>query len=217
MMTKDGTPGSRTDRRKRGPWKRMTDPMDKPTQDDPDLADAMAAAAGDEAAFARIVRRRQGEIGRQMWHFTRDRTDHESLVQEVFVGAFLSLPRYRGTAPVMHWLRRIATRTGYQYWKRQTRRRGPLAALETAWSEHALRAVDGGEPSEAAGCLFELLRRLPDKDRLVLTLIYFEECSMAEAAERTGWSVTLVKVRAFRARHRLRVLLEEAGYGPKKH
>ena len=194
----------------------MADPEDKSTQDDPDLADAMAAAAGDEAAFARIVRRRQGEIARQMWHFTRDRSDHEALVQEVFVGAFVSLPRYRGTAPVMHWLRRIATRTGYQYWKRQARRRGSLAALESAWSEHALRAVDGGEPSDAAECLFELLRRLPDKDRLVLTLVYFEECSMAEAAERTGWSVTLVKVRVFRARHRLRALLEEAGYGPKQ-
>ncbi len=195
----------------------MADREDKSTQDDPDLADAMAAAAGDEVAFARIVRRRQGEIARQMWHFTRDRHDHEALVQEVFVGAFLSLPRYRGTAPVLHWLRRIATRTGYQHWKRQTRKRGPLAALESAWTEHALRAADGGAPSEAAECLFELLRRLPDKDRLVLTLIYFEECSMAEAAERMGWSVTLVKVRAFRARHRLRALLEEAGYGPKQH
>jgi len=193
----------------------MADPKDTPAQADPDFADAMAAAAGDEAAYARIVRRRQGEIARQMWHFTRDRNDHEALVQEVFVAAYLSLPRYRGTAPVLHWLRRIATRTGYQYWKRQTRKRGPLAALETAWTEHALRASDGGEPSEAAGCLFELLRRLPDKDRLVLTLVYFEECSMAEAAERMGWSVTLVKVRAFRARQRLRALLEEAGYGPK--
>ena len=194
----------------------MADQEDKSTQDDPDLADAMAAAAGDEAAFARIVRRRQGEIARQMWHFTRDRSDHEALVQEVFVGAFVSLSRYRGTAPVMHWLRRIATRTGYQYWKRQARRRGPLAALESAWSGQARRAMDGGAPSDAAECLFELLRRLPDKDRLVLTLIYFEECSMAEAAERMGWSVTLVKVRTFRARRRLRALLEEAGYGPKQ-
>ncbi len=222
-MAVDGAPGRGTDRlapssggsaRKHSQWKHMADREDKSTQGDPDLADALAAAAGDEAAFARIVRRRQVEIARQMWHFTRDRHDHEALVQEVFVGAYLGLTRYRGSAPVLHWLRRIATRTGYQYWKRQARKRGPLAALETAWTEHALRAADGGEASEAAQCLFELLRRLPDKDRLVLTLVYFEECSMAEAAERTGWSVTLTKVRAFRARQRLRALLEEAGYGP---
>ena len=92
-----------------------------------------------------------------------------------------------------------------------------MAALETAWTEQARRSPDGGTPSEAAEALFELLRRLPDKDRLVLTLVYFEECSTAEAAERMGWSVTLVKVRAFRARHRLRALLEEAGHGPKQH
>ena len=132
------------------------------------------------------------------------------------MGAFVSLPRYRGTAPVLHWLRRIATRTGYQYWKRRARRRGPLAALESAWTEHALRAADRGAASEAAECLFELLGRLPAKDRLVLTLIYSEECSMAEVAGRMGGSVALAKVRAFRARHRLRALLEEAGHGPKQ-
>jgi len=84
-MTLDGAPGSRTDlAREQRQWKGMADPADKSTQDDSDLADAMAAAAGDEAAFARIVRRRQGEISRQMWHFTRDRGDHEALVQEAF-------------------------------------------------------------------------------------------------------------------------------------
>ena len=185
-----------------------------PTREDPDLADALAAAGGDEAAFGQIVRRHQGEIARQMWHFTRDHTDHAALVQEVFVAAYLALPRYRGAAPLLHWLRRIATRTGYQYWRRQTRRRGSLAALEKDWTEQAVRAAECRAPSEAAECLFELLRRLPDKDRLVLTLVYFEECSMAEVAERMGWSVTLVKVRAFRARQKLRSLLEEAGYGP---
>jgi RNA polymerase sigma-70 factor (ECF subfamily) len=46
------------------------------------------------------------------------------------------------------------------------------------------------------------------RDRLVLMLIYLEGCSVAEAAEATGWSRTMVKVQAHRARRRLRALLE---------
>ena len=51
--------------------------------------------------------------------------------------------------------------------------------------------------------------------RLILTLQYFEECDTREIASRTGWSRTLVKVRAFRARRKLKALLTEAGFGRK--
>jgi len=57
-----------------------------------------------------------------------------------------------------------------------------------------------------------LLETLPPKDRLVLTLFYFEGWDMGEIAERVGWSRTLVKVRAHRARRKLRALLEEEGF-----
>jgi RNA polymerase sigma-70 factor (ECF subfamily) len=51
--------------------------------------------------------------------------------------------------------------------------------------------------------------RLPEKDRLILTLLELEERSVAEIAELTGWSVSNVKVRAFRARKKLKTVLEE--------
>jgi len=44
-------------------------------------------------------------------------------------------------------------------------------------------------------------------------LHYFEGCDTREIAERVGWTRSLVKVRAFRARKKLKALLEEAGYG----
>ena len=53
-----------------------------------------------------------------------------------------------------------------------------------------------------------LLARLPPRDRLVLTLIYLDGCSVAEAAELTGWSQTMTKVQAHRARKKLKKLLE---------
>ena len=178
-----------------------------------DRLDIDASLRGDEAAYARLVRRYEPDLVRQMSHYTRDRDVLRELVQQVFIDAYRSLPRYRPEAPVLHWLRRIASRVGYRYWKVRRRERERTIPLEE-WHERVLASPpEVQEPSEAAEHLFALLERLAPKDRAVLTLMYFEECDVRMIAERMGWSQTLVKVRAFRARRRLRTMLEEAGYG----
>ncbi len=179
---------------------------------DNDQRDIQASRKGDEEAFARLVRRYETQVAAQMWRFTRDRGTLEELVQDVFVECYRSLAGYRGRAPFLHWLRKIATRTGYRYWKAQARERRRKAQLEAWQNEQAPMPADP-EPSEAAEYLHRLLERLPPADRLVLTLQYFEECSTREIAERTGWNLALVKVRAFRARRKLKALLERAGFG----
>lgn len=70
--------------------------------------------------------------------------------------------------------------------------------------------VNSWEPSDTAEYVYRVLELLDPKDRLVLTLQYFEGCSTREIAERMGWTLSLVKVRAFRARRKLRALLLEA-------
>ena len=89
--------------------------------DDAMLADVKAAASGDGEAYGRVIRRYQETIARRMVRFTRDRRTIEELVHDVFVEAYFSLPRYRGDAPLEHWLQRIATRVGYRYWTRRSR------------------------------------------------------------------------------------------------
>lgn len=172
-----------------------------------DAEDIAASLAGDECAYARLMGRYQPMVARQMLRFSRDRGTVEELVQEVFVQAYLSLGKFRGAAPFEHWLRRIATHTGYAYWKRQGRDRTRAEALALVPPPSAMAA-----PSDAADYVQGLLGTLSPPDRLVLTLMYLEECDTAEIAERTGWSRTLVKVRAFRARKKLRQLLEDAGH-----
>ena len=54
----------------------------------------------------------------------------------------------------------------------------------------------------------QVLSQLAPRDRLVLTLMYLEEQSVDEIAEATGWSRSMVKVQAWRARKRLKRLLE---------
>ena len=162
--------------------------------------------AGDEQAFAMLIRRHQQEIARRMMRFSRDRTAIEEMVHDVFVEAWFSLGRYRGQAPWEHWLHRIAVRVGYRFWKRQRRERKRRSVpLENA---DAL-SVDSVCDAELAEPVEALLAGLPPRDRLVLTLLYVEGRSVEEAAELAGWSRTMIKVQAFRARAKLRRMVRE--------
>ncbi len=178
--------------------------------DGPDRNDVRDSLGGDGEAYARIVRRYQDSIAPYMWRFTRDRAQWEELVQDVFVEAYLSLRSFRGRAPLLHWLRKIATRVVFRWWKQRARQRMMVALPIDEWDQAAVE-VDATTGDEDAGALLHaVLTRLPVRDRLVLTLIYLEECSVAQAAQLTGWSQTMVKVQAYRARTKLKRLLEQA-------
>jgi RNA polymerase sigma-70 factor, ECF subfamily len=161
--------------------------------------------AGDGEACARLFKRHEPRIAHQMWRFSRDCATHAELVQEVFVQAYLSLHRYRlAAAPMQHWLARIATRVGYRFWKQQARRR----ETEPLGSDIPAPATGAGDAAEAAKVLHKLLALLPAKDRLVLTFMYFDDCDISEIAERTGWNPAMVKMRLYRARNRLRDIIQ---------
>jgi RNA polymerase sigma-70 factor (ECF subfamily) len=176
-------------------------------------ADVRQAVAGDGAAYARIIRRYQQPISRRMRHFARQPADLEELVHEVFVEAYFSLGRFRGDADFSHWLARIATRVGYRHWKRRRRDADRRQSLESSAKAKPPAAVAdssaGAESAEAAEKLGALLEKLPPRDRLVVTLMYVEGQSVEETARLTGWSQTMVKVQAFRARGKLRKVMEE--------
>ena len=174
-----------------------------------DWSDVTASVRGDDEAYGRLVRRYEKPITGLLWRFTRDPAQCEELVQQVFVDAYFSLKTYRGDAPLLHWLRKIATRTGYRFWREKAK--GPQ---ETSLPEfdvlEEIEAVeeDRIDPAEAAAVLHSLLGRLPPDDRLVLTLMYFEDCSTKEIAERVGWTRAKVKTQALRARRKMKEIAE---------
>ncbi|MFP4250927.1 MAG: RNA polymerase sigma factor [Armatimonadota bacterium] len=173
-----------------------------------DALDVRRSLDGDEGAFRRLIARHQERIASMMWRFSRDRATHEELVQEVFIEAWTSLDGYRAEAPFEHWLSRIATRVGYRHW-REAEREGKIVRVPLA--EHpGLAAPEELEPPAAGELLHRLLQDLSPRDRLVLTLRYLEEKTVKETAELTGWSESMVKVQAHRARGRLQKLFERA-------
>ena len=175
-----------------------------------DWADIRASLDGDGQAFGRLVQRYQQPIAAYLWRFTRQRQVWEELIQDVFVEAFLSLRGYRADAPLLHWLKRIATRVGYRHWRnRQAKRREmPISEAEAVTDADQPDATSRCEASEL---VHALLSRLSPRDRLVMTLVYLEECSTREIAQLTGWSESLVKVQTHRARKRLKKLCDREG------
>jgi RNA polymerase sigma-70 factor (ECF subfamily) len=178
-----------------------------------DLEDVRGSRRGDPQAYRRLVERHQKHVARIMWRFSRNTQLHEELVQDVFVEAYLSLNGYRGDSPFAHWLARIATRVGYRYWKRQSRLENNRTFSLEQWPRVATQAESLRDAGEAGVLVHNLLAALPPRDRLVLTLRYLEGCSVAETAQRTGWTGTLVKVQTLRARKKLKKLLESANRG----
>ena len=175
-----------------------------------DRKDIEACLGGDKDSYARLVRRYESQITKLMWRFSRDRTICEELVQEVFVEAYLSLSSFRGEAPFLHWLRRIGSRVGYRFWKQQAKMKSelPLEDFDAVVTED----TDNLDPSVAADVLHSLLARLPRAERLVLTLMYFEQCGTKEIAERMGWTRAMVKMRAYRARRKLKTIAERENH-----
>jgi len=175
-----------------------------------DWLDIHATLQGDGGSYERLISRHQRSIATYLWRFTRNRQQWEELLQDTFVEAYLSLGSYAGRAPLEHWLKKIATRVGYRFWKQRSRQQRETRMT----SETDQLAATTSEPTsayEAAEIVHRLLDQLAPRDRLVMTLAYLEERSVAEIAEITNWSVSRVKVQTFRARKRLAKICRQQG------
>jgi len=137
----------------------------------------------------------------------------EDIVQEIWLKAFNKLSSFRGDAPFEHWLMRLAVRTCYDFLRGHQRNRESsftdLTEPESDWLERFVTAPESAsENADAAKQLVaRLLEQMSPAGRLIITLLEIEDRSVKEIAGLTGWSVPLVKVRAFRARAEMKKLL----------
>ena len=165
--------------------------------------------AGEQECFAELAQRHKGRVFGVASRFARDSAELEDICQEVFIQAYHKLGQYRHDSPFEHWILRITTYKCYDY-LRKRRRTAPHisveAMLETGLEPHAPQPPPAHPDLER---LHAALAHLPEKYRLVITLLELEDRSVQQVAELTGWSAGNVKVRAFRARAALRKLLEK--------
>ena len=170
------------------------------------------AQRGDEAAFAALADRYRDRVFGTASRFARGRHELEDLAQDIFLKVWKGLGSYREDAPFEHWFMRITVRTCYDFLRKHRRRReSEILVDETPvprLPDHVTTEDRTRARREAWEVVQQLLDTLPEKDRLVVTLVDLERRSIKEASELTGWSESNVKVRAFRARRRMREAYE---------
>jgi len=169
-----------------------------------------AVLGGDASSFEPLARKYQPRIFATARRYARQESEVEDIVQEVFIKAFQKLASYRHEAPFEHWLMRLAVRTCYDFLRQHQRNReqnlSELTEDESSWLErHGGEAPTDHHQAEAARELVhKVLSHLPPPARMIITLMEIEERSIKEISDLTGWSIPLVKVRAFRARAAMR-------------
>jgi RNA polymerase sigma-70 factor (ECF subfamily) len=174
-----------------------------------------AVLKGDSASFEPLVQKYSPRVFATARRYARRESEVEDIAQEVWLKAFEKLKSFRGEAPFEHWLMRMTVRTCYDFLRGHQRNRessfSDLTEPENDWLEHFVTAPEtAGESAAAARLLVgRVLERLSPPARLVITLLEIEDRSVKEISRLTGWSVPLVKVRAFRARAEMRKIVSK--------
>jgi RNA polymerase sigma-70 factor (ECF subfamily) len=174
-----------------------------------------AVLNGSTNSFETIIRRYQPRVFATARRYARRESEVEDIVQEVFLKAFQKLGTFRGQAPFEHWLMRLTVRTCYDSLRAHRRRPeicfSDYSEPEVDWLQQ-LASHDDPFPSDAVMArevVQRIFEKLSPRARLVLTLLELEDRSVKEVSALTGWSVSLVKVQAFRARAEMRKCLEQ--------
>ena len=177
--------------------------------------------AGDETAYAELVRSHGGRLLAVCRRVLRDDEEARDALQEAFVHAFRALGGFHGDARLGTWLHRIAVNACLMRLRRRRSRPeepiedflprfqedGHAERTSVVWPEAADREL---ERREASRLVRTAIDRLPPTYRTVLVLRDLEELDTATVAAQLGVTENAVKIRLHRARQALRELLDVA-------
>jgi RNA polymerase sigma-70 factor, ECF subfamily len=170
-----------------------------------------AALRHDDNAARELVRRLYPLVAKVVRAHRPRRTSEEDLSQMIFIKVFQKLSQFSGKVPLEHWVSRIAVNTCLSQIEaeriRPELRHADLSEEEQAVIEKLATSSEELAPDRqlASRQLIEhLLELLKPVERLVIDLLYLQGRSVEEVRKVTGWSTSLIKVRAFRARQKMK-------------
>jgi len=170
-----------------------------------------AALEHDEEAARELVRRLYPLVAKLVRAHRPARSAEEDLCQMIFIRIMQKLSQFSGKVPLEHWVSRIAINTCINQIQaekaRPELREADLSEEQAAVVRNlaATTAELAPDQSFASRDLVEhLMKALKPAERLVIDLLYLQQRSVTEIHLVTGWSSALVKVRAFRARQKMK-------------
>jgi RNA polymerase sigma-70 factor (ECF subfamily) len=188
------------------------------TLEEEDAALAARVAAGDLAAFERLMRLHNRRLYRLARATLRDEADAEEALQDAYLRAFKAIGQFRGESSLATWLSRLVLNECLGRLRRQGRRSSIVRLVSTDADERVAHEFmshpspgatphDHAERSEIRAMLERKLDELPEAFRTVFVLRGVEEMDVSEVARCLGIPETTVRSRFFRARSMLRELL----------
>lgn len=182
---------------------------------DDDEALIAAALAGSAPAWEKLVRRHEGRVYNQGLRLMGNGADAMDLVQEVFLGVYRNLHRFRGDAKFSSWLFRIVHNKAVDL-SRRRRLLAPGPVASTGGAEpDALPAEPEAGPEHQLGRsrenrrIMRLLGTLPMETRLVVELKMFQSRTFDEIAVIQDISANTAKTRFYSALRKLKTLMEK--------
>lgn len=166
---------------------------------------------GDVAAETALIERLRPTVLKCIRRRLPRWMDEEDLMQNVLAKVFSHLHQFSGSVPLEHWVSRIAINTSLNQIDHEAVR--PELRMSDLSEEHEVvlqnrpQANESGEERNYAREAIELLMaQLKPDERLIITLLHIEQRSTQEISQLTGLSISLVKVKAFRTRHKMKRL-----------
>jgi RNA polymerase sigma-70 factor (ECF subfamily) len=173
---------------------------------------------GDESAARELLHRFYSFVLKLVRAHLPRRTSEEDLAQMIFIKIFHNLDQYRGRMPLEHWISRIAVNTCLNTLKAERARpewrlgdfSQEIAAEIEKLAATEIDTASADDVDVAKKLVSQLMKQLSPEDRFVITLLHLEGKSVDEIRALTGWSRSSIKVRAFRARAKMKKMIEQS-------
>jgi RNA polymerase sigma-70 factor (ECF subfamily) len=167
--------------------------------------------AGNQAAYADLVKRHQRFVFTLAMRFAKSREDAEEIAQDCFVKTYRSLASFQGQSKFTTWLYSIVYTTAMTFLRKKRidtdsiDDEGTFIQVESQASAYD---VNNAENKSRSFYLNQAIAQLLPDDAAIITMFYKGELSLEEIAQALGMEANTVKVKLFRARQRLKERLE---------
>jgi RNA polymerase sigma factor (sigma-70 family) len=166
---------------------------------------------GDVNAFTHLVDAYKNMVFSLAFKMTKNREEAEEVSQDTFIKAFRNLSKFKGESKFSTWLYRIAYHACLDAIKKSKNHNSSLEINEITFNQ--IKAVDhileGIERKERAKIMNECLLKLPEEERAIIWMFYYDELSLKEIMKVTALSEANLKVKLHRARKKLVGIVEE--------
>lgn len=166
---------------------------------------------GDVNSFSILVDNYKDMVFSLAFKLTKSREEAEEISQDTFIKAYKKLVDFKGDSKFSTWLYRIAYHTSLDAIKKNKNSRNTFEINEV--TGHRIQSIEttlqGIERKERAELMKNCLLKLPEEERTIIWMFYYEELSLKEITEVTDFSESNLKVKLHRARKKLLTIVKE--------